>query len=156
MNSTTFPHKLTGVFSLVPELVSSDAEKMTKLDLWGSYTIPADNPFVDDPELAPEIWSLGLRNPWRCSYDIERPSYFMCGDVGHVSQAIFCSLHCFLNSSFSAYVVFMFSFLNRSPFFCRILMKRSISSQKAVTTGGAFTKDTICIHHLLLQEEILL
>jgi glucose/arabinose dehydrogenase len=33
------------------------------------YTIPADNPFVGDPGTLDEIWSLGLRNPWRYSFD---------------------------------------------------------------------------------------
>ncbi|XP_057952734.1 HIPL1 protein-like isoform X2 [Malania oleifera] len=58
------------------------AAEINKLSLWGNYSIPKDNPYVEDPELQPEIWALGLRNPWRCSFDSERPSYFMCGDVG--------------------------------------------------------------------------
>jgi glucose/arabinose dehydrogenase len=33
------------------------------------YTVPADNPFVGQPEAQPEIWSYGLRNPWRFSFD---------------------------------------------------------------------------------------
>lgn len=33
------------------------------------YTIPADNPFVGDPDIRDEIWALGLRNPWRYSFD---------------------------------------------------------------------------------------
>ena len=31
--------------------------------------IPADNPFVGDPNVNDEIWALGLRNPWRYSFD---------------------------------------------------------------------------------------
>uniref|UniRef100_A0A0D9VXN7 Glucose/Sorbosone dehydrogenase domain-containing protein n=1 Tax=Leersia perrieri TaxID=77586 RepID=A0A0D9VXN7_9ORYZ len=50
--------------------------------LWGNYSIPKDNPFTDDSDLQPEIWALGLRNPWRCSFDSEKPSYFYCADVG--------------------------------------------------------------------------
>ncbi|CAN6287189.1 unnamed protein product [Urochloa humidicola] len=50
--------------------------------LWGNYSIPKDNPFTDDSDLLPEIWALGFANPWRCSFDSERPSYFYCGDVG--------------------------------------------------------------------------
>lgn len=57
-------------------------EDIDELDLWGNYSIPKDNPFVEDKGAQPEIWAYGLRNPWRCSFDSERPSYFMCGDVG--------------------------------------------------------------------------
>ncbi len=33
------------------------------------YTIPPDNPFVGVAGTRPEIWSTGLRNPWRFSFD---------------------------------------------------------------------------------------
>ncbi len=33
------------------------------------YAVPADNPFVDQPGAAPEIFVYGLRNPWRFSFD---------------------------------------------------------------------------------------
>jgi len=33
------------------------------------YTVPADNPFVGVQGARPEIWSIGLRNPWRFSFD---------------------------------------------------------------------------------------
>jgi glucose/arabinose dehydrogenase len=33
------------------------------------YGVPADNPFVGQPDTLPEIWSTGLRNPWRYSFD---------------------------------------------------------------------------------------
>ncbi|XAR50108.1 Quinoprotein glucose dehydrogenase (PQQ, quinone) [Bertholletia excelsa] len=58
------------------------AADITNKELWGNYSIPKDNPYNEDRELQPEIWALGLRNPWRCSFDSERPSYFMCADVG--------------------------------------------------------------------------
>jgi glucose/arabinose dehydrogenase len=32
------------------------------------YSIPSDNPFVNTPNARPEIWSLGLRNPWRFTF----------------------------------------------------------------------------------------
>lgn len=51
-------------------------------DLWGNYSIPRDNPYSKDKEAQPEIWAEGLRNPWRCSFDVERPSYFVCADTG--------------------------------------------------------------------------
>ena len=45
-----------------------------------AYAIPADNPFVGDNNVAPEIWASGLRNPWRCSFDMEDGRLF-CADV---------------------------------------------------------------------------
>ena len=35
----------------------------------GGYQVPADNPFAGVPGVRPEIWSSGLRNPWRFSFD---------------------------------------------------------------------------------------
>jgi glucose/arabinose dehydrogenase len=34
-----------------------------------NYSIPADNPYLNDPAVADEIWAIGLRNPWRWSFD---------------------------------------------------------------------------------------
>jgi glucose/arabinose dehydrogenase len=33
------------------------------------YVVPVDNPFVGDPDAQPEIWMLGMRNPWRFAFD---------------------------------------------------------------------------------------
>ncbi len=33
------------------------------------YRVPANNPFVGQQGANPEIWSYGLRNPWRFSFD---------------------------------------------------------------------------------------
>jgi glucose/arabinose dehydrogenase len=45
--------------------------KMLRIDVNGGdpYAIPADNPFVGRTDTRPEIWALGLRNPWRFSFD---------------------------------------------------------------------------------------
>lgn len=65
---------------------SSGAAEISKLGLWGNYSIPEDNPYREDKDMQPEIWALGLRNPWRCSFDAEKPSYFVCADVGQVYE----------------------------------------------------------------------
>ena len=39
------------------------------VDLGDPYSIPSDNPFANDDETLDEIWALGLRNPWRISFD---------------------------------------------------------------------------------------
>ncbi|KAF7094822.1 hypothetical protein CFC21_097102 [Triticum aestivum] len=49
---------------------------------WGNYGIPKDNPFSMDPKFAPEVFAMGFKNPWRCSFDSAKPSYFFCADVG--------------------------------------------------------------------------
>ncbi|ONK65587.1 uncharacterized protein A4U43_C07F38620 [Asparagus officinalis] len=56
--------------------------QISDLGLWGNYSIPKDNPSAQDKDLQGEIWALGLRNPWRCSFDSNKPSYFYCADVG--------------------------------------------------------------------------
>ena len=44
-----------------------------------AYGIPADNPFVNSSH--PEIWSIGLRNPWRYTFDRETGDLWIA-DVG--------------------------------------------------------------------------
>ncbi|MFN2254119.1 MAG: PQQ-dependent sugar dehydrogenase [Candidatus Promineifilaceae bacterium] len=48
------------------------------------YAIPPDNPFVSDGKSRGEIWALGLRNPWRFSFDRQTGDMFI-GDVGEES-----------------------------------------------------------------------
>jgi glucose/arabinose dehydrogenase len=57
--------------------------KLLRLDVDGAepYAIPADNPFADGVTAAPEIWALGLRNPWRFSVDRGSGDLWV-GDVG--------------------------------------------------------------------------
>lgn len=45
--------------------------KMLRIDVDGEapYGIPANNPFADNQDTLPEIWSMGLRNAWRFSFD---------------------------------------------------------------------------------------
>ncbi len=45
------------------------------------YGIPAGNPFAGDPGAKAEIWSLGLRNPYRFSFDRQSGDLWI-GDVG--------------------------------------------------------------------------
>jgi glucose/arabinose dehydrogenase len=46
-----------------------------------SYTVPADNPFVGQAGAQPEVWSYGLRNPWRFSFDRANGDLYIA-DVG--------------------------------------------------------------------------
>ncbi len=45
------------------------------------YGIPANNPFITDPLARHEIWALGVRNPWRFSFDKQSGDLWI-GDVG--------------------------------------------------------------------------
>jgi glucose/arabinose dehydrogenase len=51
------------------------------VDSGSPYSIPPDNPFASDGISRGEIWALGLRNPWRFSFDSQTGDMFI-GDVG--------------------------------------------------------------------------
>ena len=57
--------------------------KLLRIDPQGGdpYAIPEDNPFAGDPDARGEIWSYGLRNPWRFSFDAGSGD-LLIGDVG--------------------------------------------------------------------------
>lgn len=50
--------------SLLGKILRIDVESTST-----GYLIPSDNPFANSPPYRPEIWALGLRNPWRLSFD---------------------------------------------------------------------------------------
>lgn len=39
------------------------------VDSGNPYSIPPDNPFVNDPDARPEIYAYGVRNMWRADVD---------------------------------------------------------------------------------------
>ncbi|WP_436762423.1 PQQ-dependent sugar dehydrogenase [Streptosporangium sp. V21-05] len=56
--------------------------KILRIDPRGTpYEVPRDNPFVGRRGARPEIWSYGLRNPWRFTFDA-RTGDMWIGDVG--------------------------------------------------------------------------
>jgi glucose/arabinose dehydrogenase len=50
-----------------------------------TYTIPANNPFINISGARPEIWAYGLRNPYRDSFDRLTGGMFL-GDVGQATR----------------------------------------------------------------------
>ncbi|HEU4940555.1 MAG TPA: PQQ-dependent sugar dehydrogenase [Candidatus Eisenbacteria bacterium] len=60
--------------------------KILRIDVSGSgYTIPPSNPYAGATTGLDEIWSFGLRNPWRCSFDRQTHD-FVIADVGQSSR----------------------------------------------------------------------
>lgn len=57
--------------------------KMLRIDVDGAapYAVPPSNPFVDVAGARGEIWALGLRNPWRYSFDRDTGDLWIA-DVG--------------------------------------------------------------------------
>jgi glucose/arabinose dehydrogenase len=62
---------------LLGKLLRIDVESGDPL----TYTVPATNPFRGTAGYRDEIWALGLRNPWRFSFDSENGDLYI-GDVG--------------------------------------------------------------------------
>jgi glucose/arabinose dehydrogenase len=56
---------------------------LLRIDVSGAtgYTSPADNPRADNAAWAPEVWNIGLRNPWRFSFDRSTGDLYIA-DVG--------------------------------------------------------------------------
>lgn len=63
--------------------------KMVRIDVLdpgpGEYAVPADNPWVSESwqgeDMLPEVWAVGLRNPWRFSFDRDTGDLWIA-DVG--------------------------------------------------------------------------
>jgi glucose/arabinose dehydrogenase len=59
--------------------------KMLRIDVESgrpyTYTIPSNNPFISTAGFRGEIWALGLRNPWRYSFDRQTGDLYTA-DVG--------------------------------------------------------------------------
>src|SRR5215210_313336 len=55
--------------------------KMLRLDVDKDDFVPTDNPFVGRNDALPQIWAYGLRNPWRCSFDMGGDKELFCADV---------------------------------------------------------------------------
>lgn len=58
--------------------------KMLRIDVSGNtagYSVPSNNPFVGSGDTRAEIWALGLRNPWRNSFDRQTGDLWVA-DVG--------------------------------------------------------------------------
>ncbi len=60
--------------------------KMLRIDVdntsgGNNYSIPSDNPFLSDANVLDEIWAIGLRNPWKYTFDTKTGDLWIA-DVG--------------------------------------------------------------------------
>jgi len=80
------PHDFSqNTFSLLGKVLRIDVDK-TEGAL--EYGIPEDNPFKHKPGYRGEIWTIGMRNPWRLHWDFPSNTLY-CADVGqHVKEEI--------------------------------------------------------------------
>ncbi len=70
--------------SLLGKILRLNVDVDSFADPERNYGIPPDNPFVGTSG-RDEIWALGLRNPWRCSFDRDTNDLWIA-DVGKSSR----------------------------------------------------------------------
>ncbi len=73
------PNNAQNTTVLLGKLLRLDPE--SNIQTVPTYTVPASNPFTQTAGVRREIWALGLRNPWRFSFDRGTGDLYI-GDVG--------------------------------------------------------------------------
>jgi len=129
-----------------------------KINNDGTYSIPIDNPFIDIENSKPEIWSYGLRNVWRFSFDKLNGDLIM-GDVGqylweeinfasHLSQGgenygwnILEGNHCYLQDiecKKTGYIMPLFEYPNNANYIRTLigLKQKNYNMDGCSITGG--------------------
>lgn len=80
-----------GILRLDVDMKPGSLPPNPHLAVSGNYAVPPDNPFIgagsfngtaiNPAEVRTEFWAVGLRNPWRFSFD-SVTGWLYCGDVG--------------------------------------------------------------------------
>jgi glucose/arabinose dehydrogenase len=129
--------------SLLGKMLRIDVEPGAK-----PYRVPPANPFINKKGYSPEIWALGMRNPWRFSFDRKTGDLYIA-DVGqneyeevdfqpaasmggeNYGWNIMEGMHCYKSSS-----------CNRTSLTCRLpstIMTRAARSRAAWCTAAGST-----------------
>ncbi|MEI7618737.1 MAG: PQQ-dependent sugar dehydrogenase [Actinomycetota bacterium] len=58
-------HRALNTSELLGKILRIDPKASTT----APYSSPKDNPFANDTKARPEIWAIGMRNPWRFNFD---------------------------------------------------------------------------------------
>ncbi len=105
------------------------------------YSIPASNPFRTRSGARPEIWSYGLRNPFRFSFD-RRTGYLAIGDVGQdlIEEIDFVKTGRGANFGWPRYEGNS-KFRGGSPRGVRAVLTTSHSNGNCSITGGYVVRD---------------
>ena len=67
--------------SWLGKILRVDVDNVTNPHPDTNYSVPVDNPYVDNDNIRSEIWAFGVRNPWRISFDCVTGDLWI-GDVG--------------------------------------------------------------------------
>ena len=81
-------HRSNLPYTKFPQDPSSLLGKILRIDVESNvspYAIPSDNPFLGVADHAPEIWALGLRNPWGIAFDPKTGALFI-PDSGNIKR----------------------------------------------------------------------
>jgi len=71
--------------SRLGKMLRIDVGELPGATVPATWRVPPSNPFVGNSRYNPSIWALGLRNPWRFSFDRANGSLWI-GDVGQSSR----------------------------------------------------------------------
>lgn len=87
-NSSTITHRPQDLTTLLGKMSRLNVDKKAgeaPADCRGAgsgdYSIPPSNPYTGSPSACDEIWAVGLRNPWRFSFDRQNGDLYL-SDVG--------------------------------------------------------------------------
>lgn len=66
---------------VTPDSEAGGAPQSFEFGTVQNYRVPSDNPFVENPAIRNEYWALGLRNPFRFTFDKQTGDLWL-GDIG--------------------------------------------------------------------------